>query len=113
MADPKSQVCPMHTTYDSLCTQLNGDQDAMANAFKDASQRMAGGLVWSGPAGSAPSTFTQQLAQKHGDLSGKVNSTVGEVQQALNATPQNCSEPQCQPPGRCRRLPFAPHGRME
>jgi hypothetical protein len=103
----------MHIAYDNLCTQLEGDQDAMANALREANQRMAGGLVWSGPSGSAPSTFTQQLAQKHGDLSGKVSSTVGEVQQALNSTPQSCSEPQCQPPGRCWRLPFGPRGRMQ
>lgn len=91
MASASKVPSPMHAALSELYSSIQQDQATMANALKDACQRMAGADVW---IGYAADSWNSELTGRSADLAGNVNGTVAEIQQQLAATPSTCTPEQ-------------------
>lgn len=82
---------PLHQALSELSGRIQKDQAAMANALKDACQRMGAGSTWVGYAADA---WNSGLTGHSGDLASNVSAAVAEVVSALACTSPTCSPQQ-------------------
>jgi uncharacterized protein YukE len=75
---------PMYEALQQLYTQLEGDAATMSNALKPASQQMAAGGTWVGPAARS---WGSDLDGHSRDCATQVNNMLAAVEQALAAQP--------------------------
>jgi len=79
---------PMHQALSDLYQRIQQDQAAMADALKDACQRMGARNAWIGPTADS---WDNDLTGHSRSLATSIDATVAEVASALNSTPATCS----------------------
>jgi hypothetical protein len=79
---------PMYEALNNLYTQLQKDAPAMSDALKPADQQMQAGQTWVGPTGQG---WGSQLGGYSRDCATQVSGMLTEVQQEMQATPQQVS----------------------
>lgn len=82
---------PMYQALSALYASIQKDQAAMANALKDACQRMASGDAW---VGDVADSWNSDLAGRSNDLIANVNATVADVASTLASCSPTCSPQQ-------------------
>jgi hypothetical protein len=80
---------PMYVALDNLYTQLQQDAPTMSNALKAANQQMLFGDTWVGPTGQG---WGSQLDGYSRDCATQVNGMLTEIEQQMQATPQQVTE---------------------
>jgi hypothetical protein len=88
---------PLHAALARLYAQIQGDQQSMAGALKNACQQMGGGSNTNGPwFGPTASSWNTDLTGYSSNLNSSIAAAVTAVQQALASTPATC------PPGQAK-----------
>ena len=82
---------PMYTALHDLYTRLQADAPTMSNALKAADQQMLAGQTWVGPTGQG---WGSQLDGYSRDCATQVNGMLAEVEQQMQATPQQVTQQQ-------------------
>jgi hypothetical protein len=91
MADLVSN--PMYDALSRLYTQLQADAPTMSNALKPADQQMQAGQTWVGPTGDG---WGSQLGGHSRDCATQVSGMLSDVQQQMQATPQQVTSVEAQ-----------------
>jgi hypothetical protein len=92
---------PMYVALDDLYTQLQQDAPTMSNALKAADQQMLAGQTWVGPTGQG---WGNQLDGYSRDCATQVNGMLAEIQQQMQAIPQQVTEQEAQSIGKLMAL---------
>jgi hypothetical protein len=84
---------PMYEALSTLYSQLQADAPTMSNALKPPDQQMQAGQTWVGPTADG---WGSQLGGHSRDCATQVSGMLADVQQQMQATPQQVTSAEAQ-----------------